>query len=118
MSIVDRTGSRRPAGAELRRGERHAGRRGGRVARLRRPPGSGFAVVKSKPRALRFSASVMPSLEVVADAEVQRQLVGHAPVVVDEHAVADDTVVGLRRAQLDERVLVGRPSMKAAMPWP
>ena len=89
------------ARAEVGRGERHASRRHARVGRLRRrlDRARRREIEAAHVAVLRFRHA---QFEVVADAEVQRQLVGHAPVVVDEHAVRVHRIVG-QRARFDER---------------
>ena len=88
---------------ELRGGERHAGRRVGGELRLGlRLNRIGCGEVEAADVAvLRLGH---PHLEVVAHAQVERELLADAPVVMDEDTVAHDAVV-LLGTKLDERAI-------------
>ena len=75
---------------------------GGFAAKLARACASmGFVVVEIEPADVAVLHLGESELEVVAKAEVQREAIGHAPIVVHERAVAVDARVVVA-ARFDE----------------
>ena len=87
--------------AELARRQRNARRRVGREPRLRRRL-DGIRRGEIERPDIAIVGFGHAELEVVAQAEVEGQAIGHAPVVVREESVADDLRVVLG-TKLDER---------------